>query len=134
MTRLSQGNDLIDERLWCRDPAVAAFSERFVRRWRLRQQRCLEVASRPSHVGLVDGTRRTYRHYGRQRSAPRRIATFHHATLCVAPYRYATREPPGDIPAALARLARTVRLMRSSAMAFEGDVTPTGDKGISRRL
>jgi hypothetical protein len=62
---------------------------------RLRQQRCLEVASRPAHVSFVDWTRRTYRHHGRQRGAPRRIATFHHATLRVAPHRYATREPPG---------------------------------------
>jgi hypothetical protein len=61
----------------------------------LRQQRCLEVATRTSHVSLVDGTRRTYRHHGRQRGAPRRTATFHHATLRVAPHRYATREPLG---------------------------------------
>jgi hypothetical protein len=27
--------------------------------------------------------------------APRRVATFHHATLRVAPHRYATREPLG---------------------------------------
>jgi hypothetical protein len=39
-------------------------------------------------VGLIDIT-------GRQRDAPRRIATFLHATLRVAPHRYATREPPG---------------------------------------
>jgi len=48
-----------------------------------------------SHVNLVDETRRTYRHYGRQRGAPRRTATFHHATLRVAPHRYATCEPLG---------------------------------------
>jgi hypothetical protein len=59
------------------------------------QQRCLEVASRPHHVGVVDETRRTYRHHGRQRDAPRRIATFRQATLRVAPYRYATLEPLG---------------------------------------
>jgi len=59
------------------------------------QQRCLEVASRLHHVGVVDETRRTYRHNGRQRDAPRRIATFHHATLRVAPHRYATLEPLG---------------------------------------
>ena len=59
------------------------------------QQRCLEVASRLHHVGVVDETRRTYRHHGRQHEAPRRIATFHHATLRVAPHRYATLEPPG---------------------------------------
>ena len=39
------------------------------------QQRCLEVASRLHHVGVVDKTRRTYRHHGRQRDAPRRIAS-----------------------------------------------------------
>jgi hypothetical protein len=39
--------------------------------------------------------RRTYRHDGRQREAPRRIATFHPATLRVAPHRYATRETLG---------------------------------------
>src|SRR5260370_501614 len=59
------------------------------------QQRCLEVASRLHHVGIVDETRRTYRHHGRQRDAPRRIATLHHATLRVAPHRYATLEPLG---------------------------------------
>ena len=59
------------------------------------QQRCLEVASRLHHVGVVDKTRRTYPHYGRQRDAPRRIATFRHATLRVAPHRYATLEPLG---------------------------------------
>ena len=59
------------------------------------QQRCLEVASRLHHVGTVDERRRTYRHHGRQREAPRRIATFRHATLRVAPHRYATLEPLG---------------------------------------
>src|SRR5260221_11908082 len=59
------------------------------------QQRCLEVASRLHHVGVLDETRRTYRHHGRQRDAPRRIATFHHATLRVALRRYATLEPLG---------------------------------------
>src|SRR5467141_3670500 len=59
------------------------------------QQRCLEVALRLHHVGVVDETRRTYRHHGRQRDAPRRIATFRHATLRVAPHRYATLEPLG---------------------------------------
>jgi hypothetical protein len=39
-------------------------------------------------VGLIDIT-------GRQRDALRRIATFLHATLRVAPHRYATLEPPG---------------------------------------
>ena len=59
------------------------------------QQRCLEVDSRLHHVMVVDETRRTYRHHGRQRDAPRRIATFRHATLRVAPHRYATLEPLG---------------------------------------
>ena len=59
------------------------------------QQRCLEVDSRLHHVGVVDETRRTCRHHGWQRDAPRRIATFHHATLRVAPHRYATLEPLG---------------------------------------
>src|SRR5260370_40103041 len=59
--------------------------------WR---QRCA-VASRLHHVGVADETRRTYRHHGRQRGAPRRIATFRHATLRVATHRYATLEPLG---------------------------------------
>src|SRR6266478_3531954 len=60
--------------------AVAASLGTIIKRWHhkqmahvLWQQRCLEVASRPHHVGLVDETRRTYRHHGRQRDAPRRI-------------------------------------------------------------
>ena len=57
------------------------------------QQRCLEVGSRLRHVGVVDETRRTCRHHGRQRDAPRHIVTFRHATLRVAPHRYATLEP-----------------------------------------
>ena len=59
------------------------------------QQRCLEVTSRLHHVGVVDETRRTYRHHGRQRDAARRIARFRHATLRVAPHRYATLGPLG---------------------------------------
>jgi len=59
------------------------------------QPRCLEVASPLHHVGVVDETRRTYRHHGRQRDASRRIATFRHATLRVATHRYATLEPLG---------------------------------------
>ena len=59
------------------------------------QPRCLEVASRLHHVGVVDETRRTYRHHGRQCDAPRRIETFRHATLRVATHRYATLEPLG---------------------------------------
>lgn len=81
--------------------AVAAFLGT-MKRWHhkqmahvLWQQRCLEVASRLHHVGVVDETRRTYRQYGRQREALRRIATFRHATLRVAPHRYATLEPLG---------------------------------------
>jgi len=59
------------------------------------QQRCLEVASRLHHVEVVDETRRTYRHH---RQATRRASahpTFRHATLRVAPHRYATLEPLG---------------------------------------
>ena len=59
------------------------------------QQRCLEVAPRLHHVRVVDETRRTHRHHGRQRDAPRRIVTFRHATLRVATHRYATLEPLG---------------------------------------
>jgi hypothetical protein len=43
-------------------------------------------------VGLIDIT---VGNHGWQRGAPRRIATLHHATLRVAPHRYATREPLG---------------------------------------
>src|SRR5258708_39638759 len=82
--------------------AGAAFLGTIITRWHhkqmghvLRQQRCLEVASRLHHVGVVDETRRTYRHHGRQRDAPRRIVTFRHATLRVATHRYATLEPLG---------------------------------------
>src|ERR1700736_2581663 len=90
--------------------------------------------SRPatSHVGLVDETRRTYRHHGRQRGAPRhfpwRIATFHHATLRVAPHRYATREPPGhpgasrafsaDIPLAdILKVQSSIPAVRSNSLS-----------------
>src|SRR6266571_1487275 len=82
--------------------AVAASLGTIIKRWHhkqmahvLWQQRCLEVASRLHHVGVVDETRRTYRHHGRQRDAPRRIVTFRHATLRVATQRYATLEPLG---------------------------------------
>ncbi|MEH2561502.1 hypothetical protein V1289_001129 [Bradyrhizobium sp. AZCC 2289] len=82
--------------------AVAAFLGTIIKRWHhnqmahvLWQQRCLEVASRLHHVRVVDETRRTYRHHGRQLDAPRRIATFRHATLRVATHRYATLEPLG---------------------------------------
>src|SRR6266849_9082720 len=74
--------------------AVAAFLGTIIKHV-LWQQRCLEIDSRLHHVGVVDETRRTYRHHGRQRDAPRRIATFRHATLRVAPHRYATLEPLG---------------------------------------
>jgi hypothetical protein len=81
--------------------AVASLGT-IIKRWHhkqmahvLWQPRCLEVASRRHHVAGVDERRRTYRHDGRQRDAPRRIATFHHATLRVATHRYATLEPLG---------------------------------------
>ncbi len=70
------------------------------------QPRCLEVASRLHHVGVVDETRRTYRHHGRQRDASRRIATFRHATLRVATHRYATLEPLGKPGGSRAFIAR----------------------------
>ena len=44
----------------------------------IRQQHCLEVALRLHHVGVVDETRRIFRHYGRQYErfgASRRSAT-----------------------------------------------------------
>jgi hypothetical protein len=82
--------------------AAVAFLGTIIKRWHhkqmahvLWQPRCLEVASRRHHVEGVDETRRTYRHDGRQRDAPWRIATFHHATLRVATHRYATLEPLG---------------------------------------
>jgi hypothetical protein len=60
--------------------AVAAFLNTIIKRWHhkqmahvLWQQRCLEVASRLHHVGVVDETRRTYRHHGR----PTRRASAH---------------------------------------------------------
>src|SRR6476646_5606593 len=49
---------------------------------------CAMLRSSMRRVGLIDIT-------GRQRDAPRRIATFLHATLRVAPHRYATLEPLG---------------------------------------
>src|ERR1700682_3862293 len=49
---------------------------------------CTMLTFSMRRVGLIDIT-------GRQRDAPRRIARFLHATLRVAPHRYATREPPG---------------------------------------
>ncbi len=89
------------------------------------QQRRLEVTPRLHHVGVVDETRRTYRHHGRQRDAPRRIVTFHHATLRVATHRYATLEPLGEAR----RLARVWR-GRFPSIAC-GSETPTA---ASRRL
>ena len=75
------------------------------------QQRCLEVDSRLHHVGVVDETRRTYRHHGRQRDAPRRIASS--ATRRCASHHIATqRLSRWGSPAARARLARTVPLKR----------------------
>jgi hypothetical protein len=49
---------------------------------------CTMLGSSIRRVGLIDIT------VG-QRDAPRRIATFRHATLRVAPHRYATLEPLG---------------------------------------
>jgi hypothetical protein len=80
--------------------AVAAFLGTIIKRWHhkkmvhvLWQQRCLEVASRLHHVGVVE------RCVGlidiTVGDAPRRIATFRHATLRVATHRYATLEPLG---------------------------------------
>jgi hypothetical protein len=89
------------------------------------QQRCLEVASRLHHVRVVDETRRTYRHHGRQRDALRRIATFRHATQRVAPHRYATLEPLGK---------------PGGSRAFSADGPPSSTRGsetpiaASRRL
>ena len=73
-------------------PTICLTTVQTVALW---QQRCLEVAARMLHVGVVDETRRTYRRHGRQRDAPRRIETFRHATLRVATHRYATLEPLG---------------------------------------
>src|SRR6266702_6344843 len=108
--------------------AVAASLGTIIKRWHhkqmahvLWQQRCLEVASRLHHVGVVDETRRTYRHHGRQRDAPRRIVTFRHATLRVATQRLSRW---GSL-AARARLARTLPSIAC------GSETPTA---ASRRL
>src|SRR5437899_4529713 len=112
--------------------AVAASLSTIIKRWHhkqmahvLWQQRCLEVASRLHHVGVVDETRRTYRHHGRQRDAPRRIVTFRHATLRVATHSYATLEPLGKPGGSRARLARTPPSIACSSE------TPTA---ASRRL
>src|SRR5882757_8372976 len=110
--------------------AVAAFLGTIITRWHhkqmghvLRQQRCLEVASRLHHVGVVDETRRTYRHHGGQTrrasahrnvSATRRCASHHIATQRLSRW---------GSPAARARLARTVP---SSACGSE---TPTPAAG-----
>ena len=75
------------------------------------QQRCLELDSRRHHVRVVDETRRTYRHHGRQRvrlgasqrSATRRCASHHIATQRLSRW---------GSPAARARLARMVPLKR----------------------
>jgi hypothetical protein len=82
--------------------AVAAFLGTIIKRWHHNRWRTLygssTVLKSPrdcTHVGVIDETRRTYRHHGRQRDAPRRIATFRHATLRVATHRYATLEPLG---------------------------------------
>src|SRR5882724_5767119 len=81
--------------------AIAAFlgtiiKRGTIKRWRtfygsgavLKSPRdCTMLGSSIRCVGLID--------HGRQRDAPRRIATFRHATLCVATHRYATLEPLG---------------------------------------
>jgi hypothetical protein len=113
------------------------------------QQRCLEVAPRLHHVGVVDETRRTYRHHGRQRDAPRRT-TFRHATLRVAPHRYATLEPlgkpggsrafiadgPPQAPVAPRRscnCCQTTGLNRRAVGAYSRDVRiPTRFRGAKR--
>jgi hypothetical protein len=77
------------------------------KRWRLRQQRCLEVASRPAmltksmrRVGLIDIMVGNAARLGAsQRSTTRRCASHHIATQ---------RASRWDISAALVRLARTV--------------------------
>ena len=81
------------------------------KRWRLRQQRCLEVASRPAMsaqsmgcVGLIDITVGNAARLGASqrstRDAARRTTSLRNARAA------------GHIPAAFARLARTVRLKR----------------------
>jgi hypothetical protein len=78
----------------------------------IRQQRCLEAASRPRHVlaelmrrvGLIDITVGNATRFGAsQRSTTRRCASHHIATQ---------RANRWGHPAALARLARTVTLKR----------------------
>jgi hypothetical protein len=85
---------------------------------RERQQRCLEVTSRPAmlvqsmrRVGLVDSTvgnacASAHRNVP-PRDAARRTTSLRNARAA------------GDIPAALVRLARTVRLKRSGARGSE---------------
>jgi hypothetical protein len=80
--------------------AVAAFLGTIIKRWHHRQmahvlwqQRCLEVASRLHHVRVVDETRRTYRHHGRQRD--RRASAYRNVPPRDVARRYATLEPLG---------------------------------------
>jgi hypothetical protein len=95
------------------------------KRWRLRQQRCLEVTSRPAMsvwsmrgVGLIDitvGNACVSAH----RDVPPRDAARRTTSL-------RNSRAAGDIPAALVRLARTVCLKRLwLRFAFEVDAAPS---------
>jgi hypothetical protein len=112
-----------------------AFLGTIIKRWHhkqmahvLWQQRCLEVASRLHHVGVVDETRRTYRHHGRnatrlgatQRSATRRCASHHIATQRLSRW---------GSPAARARLARTVPLNDASVESRQAE---SGDRATAQ--
>jgi hypothetical protein len=68
-------------------------------------------------VGLIDIN-------GRQRDAPRRIATFLHATLRVAPHRYATHEPLGKPGGSCAFSADALVL---GVVCFEVESPPLSD-------
>ena len=74
------------------------------------QQRCLEVDSRLHHVGVVDETRRTYRHHATRRASAHR--KFRHAMLRASHHIATQRLSRWGSPAARARLARTVPLKR----------------------
>src|ERR1700761_4210913 len=64
----------------------------------------------PRLLGLFDETRGTYRPHGRQRDAPRRIATCHYATLRGT--TSSLRNAHWGHPAVLAHLGQTVILKR----------------------
>lgn len=68
-------------------------------------------------VGLIDIN-------GRQRDAPRRIATFLHATLRVASHRYATLEPLGKPGGSRAFSADALIL---GVVCFEVESPPLSD-------